>query len=103
MLSALAAVSCRSASATAPRFTLAPGARMEGDILVAEIPDGADRLDCRCEAPLDLSPWLAGGDGIVVGIDFRAKDVGEPDKPWNGVKAQLRCIDAENGRARPGP
>ena len=100
MMSALAAVSCRSANATAPRFTLAPGARMEGDVLVAEIPVGASRLDCRCEAPLDLSPWLDGGDGIVVGIDFRAKDVGEPDKPWNGVKAQLRCIDAENGRLR---
>ena len=94
-------VSGGDAPAMRPSFTLAPGTRIAGGRLVAEIPtDITGRRDCRCEAPLDLSPWLGGPDGVLVSILVRAAGVSEPDKPWNGVKAQLRCIDAENGRTR---
>ena len=100
LLPALAAAICRAGAPAVPSFTLAPGARIEGGILVAEIPADATRPDCRCEAPLDLTPWLGGADGVLVSLLVRAENVGEPDKPWNGVKAQLRCIDSESGRTR---
>ena len=102
LLPALAVAICRAdGTPVVPSFTLAPGAHIEGERLIADLPAaGSSRLDCRSEAPLDLTPWLGGADGVLVSVLVSAENVSEPDKPWNGVKAQLRCIDSESGRTR---
>jgi hypothetical protein len=100
LLAAMVLMAIATVGAATPPFTLAPGAQIEGERLVVEIREDAARRDCRCEAPLDLAPWLEGADGVLVRVLVQAEGVGEPDKPWNGVKAQLRCVDAENGRIR---
>ena len=102
LLPALAAAICRAdGTPVVPSFTLAPGAHIEGERLIADLPAaGSSRLDCRSEAPLDLTPWLGGADGVLVSVLVSAENVSKPDKPWNGVKAQLRCIDSESGRTR---
>ena len=77
-------------------------ARIEGDVLVVDVPPGdPDRLveeHAQCTAEVDLSPYLADGRGAVLRVRVRARDVAKPDYRWNGVKCMFRFVSEDTGR-----
>ena len=85
-------------------WTLPPCARMEGDVLVVEVPpsdpgSGAETY-AHCRAELDLSGMLEDGGGAAVSVRVRASGVTRPDAPWNGVKAMLPYVEEGTGEKR---
>ncbi len=86
------------------KWKLPPCARMEGDVLVVEVaPETAGNIGesgAHCEAVVDLSEALKDGMGAVLSVRVRASDVTKPDFPWNGVKAMLRYVSADDGSYR---
>ena len=86
---------------------LPPCARIEGDILIVEVPKGDPErtveAHAHCTAEVDLSPYFEGGRGAVLSVRVRGKDVTKPDFQWNGVKCMFRYVSEETGRlAYPG-
>ena len=77
--------------------SLPPGAHLEGETLIVEIPADDSPGKIHCESPIDLSPALAGGRGVALSLRVRAFGVTEPDRPWNGVKAMLRYVEEGTG------
>ena len=82
-------------------------ARIEGDILIVDVPKGdpETRVEAHahCEADLDLSPFLADGRGAVLRVRVRARDVTKPDYNWNGVKCMFRYVsDVDGNKVWPG-
>ena len=90
-------------AAEAPKldWRLPKCARIEGDILVVDVPNGDPdtgvETHAHCEAEIDLSPFLADGHGAVLRVRARARDVSKPDRNWNGVKCMFRFISALDG------
>ena len=76
-------------------------ARIEGDILLVDVPVGDQRVDveahAHCKADVDLSEFLAGGRGAVMRVRVRARDITKPERNWNGVKCMLQYISEMDG------
>ena len=79
-------------------------ARMEGDILVVDVPPGdpetGAEAHAHCAAELDLGEFLGGGNGVAVSVRLRARDVTKPDAVWNGVKVMLRYVEEGTGETK---
>ena len=108
LVAAIAALSAAHADER-PRldWRLPPCARLEGDLLVVDVPAGDPETGveahAHCEADIDLSPYLDSGRGAVMRIRVRARDVSKPDFNWNGVKCMFRYVsDATGQLAHPG-
>ena len=82
-------------------WTLPSTARIEGDVLVVDVPPGdpetGAEAHAHCRAELDLSDILGEGNGAAVSVRLRARDVTKPDAPWNGVKAMLHYVEEGTG------
>ena len=82
-------------------WTLPSTARIEGDVLVVDVPPGdpetGAEAHAHCRAELDLSDILGEGNGAAVSVRLRARDVTKPDAPWNGVKAMLHYVEGGTG------
>ncbi len=106
-------LSCAVVDTPAPRspepltnlvWRLPPSARMEGSILVVDVPPGDPERNseshAHCEADLDLGDILGSGDGVAVSVRLRARDVTKPDASWNGVKMMLRYVEEGTGEKK---
>ena len=86
---------------SAAEWRLPPCARIEGDMLVVDVPPGdPGRFDegyAHCELDVDLSPYFENGRGAVARVRVRARDISKPDRNWNGVKFMFRYV-SEDGR-----
>ena len=82
-------------------WSLPSTARIEGDVLVVDVPPGdpetGAEAHAHCRAELDLSGILDEGNGAAVSVRLRARDITEPDAPWNGVKAMLHYVEEGTG------
>ena len=75
-------------------WNLPPGARIEGDRLVAEIaPEATGRRDVRASAEIDIADAFAAMQCVAVTVGVRGRDVSEPPQAWQGVKVQLSYTD----------
>ena len=108
LVAAVAALSAAHAAET-PRldWRLPSCARLEGDLLVVDVPAGDPETGveahAHCEADVDLAPYLDGGRGAVMRIRVRARDVSKPDFNWNGVKCMFRYVsDVDGTKVWPG-
>ncbi len=80
-------------------FSLPPGARIEGQRLVVEIPANAPvgARVAHCVAAFDPQPFLPGGHGILARVGVSGYGVSEPDHPWNGVKFMFHYREGASG------
>ena len=99
----LAAASAPAASLAiaAADWRLPPCARIEGNLLVVDVPEGDPDTEvethAHCEADLDLSDLLKEHGGVVMHVRVRARDVSQPDRNWNGVKCMFRYVSEIDG------
>ena len=79
-------------------------ARIEGDILVVDVPPGdpetGAETHAHCSVDVDLGDILGGGNGAAVSVRLRARDITKPDASWNGVKFMLRYVEEETGETK---
>ena len=90
---------CPVPGAGAPGFSLPPGARIEGQRLVVEIPADAPAgaRVAHCVAAFDPQPFLPGGHGILARVGVSGSGISEPDHPWNGVKFMFHYREGASG------
>ena len=80
-------------------WTLPPGARIEGDRLIAEIPAEDGPRNIWCAAKIPVADALAAMKCVAAHVRFRAKGVSEPKEAWQGVKVQF-MFDSPSGAGR---
>ena len=100
-LAAAAASAALAAETPHLDWNLPPCARMEGDMLIVDVPAGDPDIGvethAHCEADIDLSDILAKHGGAVMRIRARARDISKPDRNWNGVKCMFRYVSEIDG------
>ena len=79
-------------------------ARIEGDILVVDVPPGdpetGAETHAHCSVDVDLGDILGGGNGAAVSVRLRARDITQPDAVWNGAKMMLRYVEEGTGETQ---
>ena len=97
-----AAIGAQAAPLAGLQWKLPPCARIDGNILVVDVPKDDpgknEEKNAHCEAAVDLSAALAPTRALTLSVKARAEGVTQPDRTWNGVKTMLRYEAEDDGR-----